>query len=87
MDLKLGTFDYRIRFTDEQLFLNRKSVLAICDHPRRELLVSNLATGGQLRQIIGEAVARIWSYRFPEAPGHGQVPLSDGFDDRDTLDN
>lgn len=64
MNLRLGSFDYQIRFTDEQLFLNRKAVMAICDHPRRELLVSRQASHGQLKQIVGEAVSRIWSYRF-----------------------
>ena len=66
MNISLGNFGYDIKVTDEQLFLNRKAVMAICDHPRRELLVSRDATSSQMRQIIGEAVSRIWSYRFPE---------------------
>ena len=66
VNISLGNFGYDIKVTDQQLFLNRKAVMAICDHPRRELLVSRDATSSQMRQIIGEAVSRIWSYRFPE---------------------
>lgn len=62
MKIRIGALNYRIRFTDERLYLNRKCVCAICDHQTHELRISNTTTAQQMGDVIGEAVARIWKY-------------------------
>ncbi len=64
MHLSLGPYRYHLRRTDQKLFVNRKPVLAICDHQARELVIQEGIGPETLRQVIGDAVARIWQYRF-----------------------
>ncbi len=66
MNITLGPYQYRMRRTDQRLFVNRKPVLAICDHQARELVIQDGLNHQTLRQVIADAVGRIWAYRFGE---------------------
>ena len=66
MNITLGPYQYRMRRTDQRLFVNRKPVLAICDHQARELIIQDGLSRQALRQVIADAVGRIWAYRFGE---------------------
>lgn len=77
MHLTLGPISYRVRFTPQQLHLNRAPVQAICDHKARELIITENIDEEQLKKVIGESVARIWQYRFGSNPVGSQSRLPD----------
>lgn len=57
--LTIGRLSYAILPTPYRLFHNQKSVLAICDHERREILVREGLSDDALRAVLLDVTARI----------------------------
>jgi len=58
--VSIGSWIYRLEFSEERLYLNRRQVLSLCDHDRRCIVVAPGVSSEQLKRIVLEATSRIW---------------------------
>ncbi len=62
MILAIDDLHYSVRITEQSLHFNRKPVLALCDHSRRELVIHCSVDPARMPEIIGEAASRIYAH-------------------------
>jgi len=73
MELRVGRERYHIIASDERLRVNGRPVRAVCDHDARHVIVGPEVDPQQLAEVIGEAVARIFVYRYGSAAGGSEA--------------
>lgn len=66
MNISVGDVTYRVRFSEQQLLLNREPVQAICDHRRKDVLVYAGLNAALMKQVMSECFTRIWAYWYGE---------------------
>lgn len=74
MQIQVGSVVYQVVQSEECLYFNRQEVLSICEHDRRELLLSPRVTQRLLPQITAEARRRIEQHLAQQQQPSDRLP-------------
>ena len=71
MKIQIGTVSYRVHFSDEQLYFNKRPVNSICCHDRRQVWVSAVLDARTLARVLRKVEVQICAFHMPATHPNG----------------
>jgi hypothetical protein len=68
MHLEIGSRAYRFRLIDGPLTAGEKRCASVCDHGRREILVSSSVPPEVRLEVAAQAVTEAWKHEVMQRP-------------------